>query len=367
MRLEGASAASPSLPRVAERCVAHLDMDAFYVSVELRRRPELRGLPVIVAGIGPRSVVTTASYEARKFGVGSAIPAARARRLCPHGVFLAPDFPYYREASREVMAIVRSHVETVEVVGLDEAYLELTGLPAPHAAMRRVRTEIELGTGLSCSIGIGPSKLVAKVASDAEKPRGFVVLTREQACARFAAAPCGLVPGIGPRTIERLRAIGIDTLGKLTTAPAEDLATKLGSRLAAELQRRARFEDDAPVTEERKVLSESRELTFDRDIADAAELERVLARLVDRLCAALLDQQRCGRTVGIKVRLDDFSTHTRARTLPEPVASVQRVGPVALELLRRFAPWRPVRLLGVRVAGLGPATGSADQQLRLAV
>src|SRR5438552_10389599 len=120
------------------RCVAHLDMDAFYVSVELRRWPELRGLPVIVAGSGPRAVVTTASYEARRFGVGSAMPAARARRLCPHGVYLPPDFAYYREASREVMSIVRAHVEAVEVVGLDEAYLELTGLPAPHAAMRRL-------------------------------------------------------------------------------------------------------------------------------------------------------------------------------------------------------------------------------------
>src|ERR1700716_2902375 len=122
------------------RCIAHLDMDAFYVSVELRRRPELKGLPVIVAGTGPRAVVTTASYEARRFGVGSAMPAARARRLCPRGIFLPPDFPYYREASAEVMSIVRAHVETVEVIGLDEAYLELTGLPAPRASMRRVST-----------------------------------------------------------------------------------------------------------------------------------------------------------------------------------------------------------------------------------
>src|SRR5215468_10430335 len=130
-----------------ERCIAHLDMDAFYVSVELRRRPELRGLPVIVSGSGPRAVVTTASYEARRFGVGSAIPASRARRLCPDGVYLTPDFAYYREASREVMELVRAHVETVEVIGLDEAYLDLTGLPAPRAAMRRIQHEIEAATG----------------------------------------------------------------------------------------------------------------------------------------------------------------------------------------------------------------------------
>jgi|SRR5579884_499181 len=352
---------------MADRSVAHLDMDAFYVSVELRRRPELRGRPVIVAGSGPRSVVTTASYEARRFGVGSAVPAARARRLCPQGVFLAPDFAYYRQASREVMSIVRSRVPTVEAVGLDEAYLELTGMPkAPETVMRELRAEIERVTQLRCSIGIGPNKLVAKVASDAEKPRGFVVLSSAEARARFAGSPCGLVPGIGPRTAERLRALGIDTLGKLAGAPVEQLAVRFGARLGAELVRRARFEDEAPVTEQRKVVSESRELTFDRDIADLRELERVMTALVARLCAALAEQRRAGRTIGIKVRLDDFSTHTRARTVPQPVASPDRVGPVALELLKQFAPRRPVRLLGVRVAGLEQQAGEA-QQLALAL
>jgi DNA polymerase-4 len=348
-----------------DRRVAHLDMDAFYVSVELRRRPELRGRAVMVAGSGPRSVVTTASYEARRFGVGSAMPAARARRLCPDATFLEPDFAYYRAASAEVMAIVRAHVEAVEVIGLDEAYLELTGLPAPHAQMRRVAARILAETGLACSVGIGPSKLVAKVASDAEKPRGFVVLTREQACARFAGSPPGLIPGIGPKTVERLRALGIDTLAKLAETPAEKLSGAFGARLAGELRRRARFEDDAPVTEERKVVSESREVTFDRDIADPAELESALERLVGRLCRGLEEQQRRGRTIGIKVRLDDFSTHTRSRTLSHAVDSEDRVGPVALDLLRRFAAPRPVRLLGVRVAGLEPASVRAESQLAL--
>jgi len=344
------------------RVVAALDMDAFYVSVELRRRPELRGLPVIVAGSGLRAVVTTASYEARRFGVGSAMPAARARRLCPDGIFLAPDFSYYREASREVMAILRAQVEHVEVVGLDEAYLELTGLPAPHAAMRRVVAEISRVTGLSASVGIGPSKLIAKVASDAEKPRGFVVLTREQACERFANAPPGLVPGIGPKTAERLRGMGIETLAALAAAPAERLAASFGPRLGVELQRRARFEDSSAVTQERKVVSESRETTFDYDVSDRTQLESLLSGLVDRLCSALVAQGRRGRTIGIKVRLDDFSTHTRAKTLPEPVSAAERVGPVALDLLRRFDPPRPVRLLGVRVAGLERAP---DYQLTL--
>ena len=349
------------------RCIAHLDMDAFYVSVELRRRPELRGRPVIVAGSGPRAVVTTASYEARRFGVGSAMPAARARRLCPDGVYLPPDFPYYRAASTEVMELVRAAAPRMELIGLDEAYLDLSGMPAPKAQMRGLARAIEQRTGLVCSIGIGPNKLVAKVASDAEKPCGFVVLSREQAVQRFRDAPCGLIPGIGPKTAERLRSCGLDTLGKLASAPAPTLARRFGPRLGAALQARARFEDDGPVTQERKVVSESRETTFDRDITDPAELEAVLAQLVDTLCTGLAGQGRRGRTIGIKVRLSDFSTHTRARTLAEPVGSPDRVGPVALDLLRRFAAPRPVRLLGVRVAGLELGAADAVTQLTLSV
>ncbi len=349
------------------RCVAHLDMDAFYVSVELRRRPQLRGAPVVVSGSGPRAVVTTASYEARRYGVGSAIPAARARRLCPHATFLEPDFDYYRAASREVMAIVREHVERVEVVGLDEAYLELTGLPAPKAGMRRLRAEIERVTGLTSSVGIGPNKLVAKVASDAEKPGGFVVLSREQACVRFADAPCGMIPGIGERTVQRLAALGIRTVGQLAAADSAALATGgFGGRIPEHLSALARFEHEGAVTEERKVASESRETTFDADVADAGELERKLSRLTAELCDALERRHLQGRTIGIKVRLDDFSTHTRARTLAAPVRAAAHVEPVALELLRRFAASRPVRLLGVRVAGLEPV-GEAMAQLSLNV
>src|SRR3954454_7917935 len=173
--------------------IAHLDMDAFYVSVELLRRPALRGRAVVVAGTGPRAVVTTASYEARRFGVGSAMPASRARRLCPDAIFLPPDFAYYREASARVWEIVRAHVERVERLGLDEGYLDLSGLVAPRAAMRRLVEAIRVQTGLGALVGIGPNKLVVKVASDAEKPRGFVVLSREEASERFGEASPVLV------------------------------------------------------------------------------------------------------------------------------------------------------------------------------
>jgi DNA polymerase IV len=347
------SVASTSAERT-KPCIAHLDADAFYVSVELNRRPELRGLPVVVSGTGPRAVVTTASYEARRFGVGSAMPAARARRLCPQAVFIPPDGAHYREVSKRLMGIVRSHVEHVEVVGLDEAYLDLSGLHSPRAAMRRILVDIEAATDLVCSVGIGPNKLVAKVASDAEKPAGFVVLTREQACERFVEASPGLIPGIGPKTVARLEAIGLRTLRDLACAPEQILVERFGPNQGRELRRRARFEHDGKVSEERKVVSESRERTFDYDIHDAARLRAALAQMAVELCESLSAHDNHGRTVGIKIRLDDFSTVTRARTLPAPTCDAEEVKRVALTLLEEYSPPRPVRLLGVRVAGLVP-------------
>ena len=339
--------------------VAHLDADAFYVSIELRRHPELRGRPVIVAGSGPRAVVTTASYEARRYGVGSAMPASRARRLCPDAVVLAPDFATYRAASKQVMDLVRAHVERVEVVGLDEAYLDVGGLFSPRTAMRRLIAEIKAATQLTCSVGIGPNKLVAKVASDAEKPAGFVVLTREQACARFASSPPGLVPGIGPKTAARLAEMGLTTLAAVGGAPEQLLVERFGPNLGRELRRRARFEHDGEIGAARKVVSESRERTFDTDVGDPAQMREQLSLMAEELCAGLAAHGRRGRTIGIKVRLDDWTTITRAHTVAEPTCDVQLVSEVALRLLREYAPARPVRLLGVRVAGLGPGPTSA--------
>jgi DNA polymerase IV len=339
--------------------VAHLDADAFYVSIELTRHPELRGRPVVVSGSGPRAVVTTASYEARKYGVGSAMPAARARRLCPQAVFLPPDFPTYRAVSREVMDLVRAHVERVEVVGLDEAYLDLEGLHSPRAAMRRLIEQIRRATQLTCSVGIGPNKLVAKVASDAEKPAGFVMLTREQACARFGSSPPGLVPGIGPKTAARLAELGLDTLAALSAAPEDVLVQRFGPNHGRELKRRARFESDGVVGAERKVVSESRERTFDHDVRDFAQLTESLAAMTRTLCDSLAARGRRGRTIGIKVRLDDWTTVTRACSLPEAVCDYDTVYGVALTLLRKYAPERPVRLLGVRVAGLADGTSAS--------
>jgi len=331
--------------------IAHLDLDAFYANVELRRRPELKGLPLIVAGSGPRAVVTTASYEARRFGVGSAMPAARARRLCPDAVVIPPDFTAYREVSRAVMAILRAHVERVEQLGLDEAYLDLSGLHSPKAAMRRLVEDIRANTGMSASVGIGPNRLVAKVASDAEKPSGFVVLTREQACARFAQAAPGLLPGIGPKTAERLLVLGITTLAQLGAADEQALVAAFGPRQGPWLRERGQFIGSDEVEPVREAVSESRETTFDHDITDVARLEEILAQLGGELCTGLRRHRRRGRTIAIKVRLDDWTTVTRARTIARPTDDPERVVGVALELLREYAPARPVRLLGVRVAG----------------
>ncbi|MGH2764207.1 MAG: DNA polymerase IV [Thermoleophilaceae bacterium] len=345
--------------------IAHVDMDAFYVSVELQRRPELEGKPVVVAGSGPRAVVTTASYEARRYGIFSATPAERARRLCPQAVFIPPDFDAYRARSREVMAVLEEHVERVEVVGLDEAYLDLTGFERHRAAARQVKAAVVERTGLGCSIGIGPSKLVAKVASDAEKPDGFLELSAHEARERFAPAKPGLVPGIGPKTAERLERQGIATLGELGATSDERLSEWFGRRLGPWLGRLARFEDDRGIQTVRVAKSESRETTFDRDLRGLAELEPQLHRLTEQLCATLARQERRGRTIGIKVRYADFSTVTRARSLAAPVGDLDTVWRVAAELLRRLDPPQPVRLIGVRVAGLDEDAAAASRQDQL--
>jgi DNA polymerase-4 len=336
------------------RTIAHLDMDAFYASVELRRRPELRGKPVVVCGSGPRAVVTTASYEARQLaGIGSAMPAAVARRRLPDAVFIRPDFDAYRAASREVMAIVRSHAETVQVMGLDEAYLDLSGLYSPKATMRRISSEIRERTGLTCSVGLAENRLLAKIASELAKPAGLVVLGREEALERFAASSPGILPGIGPKTVERLARSGIRTIAQLRDSEVEDLQASFGPRNGVWLARRARFEDDSAVAVSREAKSQSVESTFDTDVSDQVRMEGVLAEQAVELSRRLRAKGLAGRTVRIKVRLDDWTTVTRARSLERPVDDGATIGAVATELLRAYSPPRPVRLLGVGVAGLG--------------
>ena len=348
-------------------------MDAFYASVELRRRPELKGKPVVVCGSGPRAVVTTASYEARKLaGIRSAMPAAVARRRLPDAVYLQPDFTAYREASREVMAILRRNAETVEVVGLDEAYVDLTGLFSPKATMRRIAAEIRTETGLGCSVGISQNRLLAKITSELGKPGGLVVLSRAEALERFAGESPGMIPGIGPKSVAKLERLGIRTLAELRSRDVEALVEAFGPRSGRWLQARARFEDETPIVTSHETKSQSTEITFDVDVAEMSELEASITSLAEELCRRLRTRDLEGRTIGIKVRLDDWTNASRSHTVEEPTNDPAIVTPVALDLLRAYAPPRPVRLLGVRLAGFDneahtdPEPSSAQMQLGLA-
>src|SRR3954465_3001411 len=347
-----ASGALPTLRGLeAKRVIAHLDCDAFYATVELIRRPELRGKPLIVAGSGPRSVVTTASYEARTFGVGSAMPASHARRLCPTAIVIPPDFTAYREKSREVWALVRSRLDAMQSMGLDEAYADLSGVEKPLRVLRELVEQVRKDTGIQISVGVGPSRLVAKCCSDLGKPAGFVAMGREEACIRFAPAPTRRLPGIGPKTAERLAELGYATVGQLQEADEAQLAQRFGDRWARYLKSRASFHDDSPVeTEGGAAKSVSTERTFDEDIVSHDELETILRTLSKELCEGLQRKSRQGRTVAIKVRLADWTTVTRARTLPDATHDTGVVSGTALELLRAYAPAQPVRLLGVRLA-----------------
>lgn len=355
--------------------IAHIDADAFHASVHLLEDPSLAGKPVVVAGTGPRSIVTTASYEARRYGIGSAQPASQARRLCPHAVFLRPNFDLYRSYSRRAMAIVEQVVANVEPLSLDEAYLDITDLERPVRAMRELVARIERETGLAYSVGIGPNKLCAKVLSDHRKPRAFNVASREQCRELFADHAPRLIPGIGPKTAASLEAMGITTVRALREHSTADLAAAFGERRAQELQARARFEHDGLVQRDRELKSTSEETTFDVDVADLDELELRLRELATDLCGQLQRRGLRGRTIGIKVRLADFTTVTRARTLPAHVNDVATVAGIAAQLLGDYDPPQPVRLLGVRIAAFdhGDPGDRSDQletqhgQLRLPI
>lgn len=364
----------PGAPAPAEtprRVIAHLDVDAFYAAVELLSRPDLRGRPVVVSGTGPRAVVTTASYEARRYGIDSAMPAARARALCPHAVFLPPNFEAYRDKSREVWELVRERLDHVQQVGIDEAYADVTAIPRPLPLLRELVADVRNRTGMTVSVGVGPSRLVAKTVSAAYKPAAFVALSREQACEKFAGAPVRILQGVGPKTADRLAALGIATVGELQNTSEQRLTERFGARLGAELKARSLFHDNSPVETVRVAKSRSSETTFPQDVADPHELERTLTDLAQRLCEHLRRREVKGRTVAIKVRLDDWTTITRARTISAHTNDPAAVTEIALELLRTYAPQRPVRLLGVRVAAFEdedpPRPRSPTRQLALPV
>jgi DNA polymerase IV len=340
-------------------------MDAFYVSIELLRHPELRGRPVIVAGStdpNSRGVVMTASYEARRFGVHSALPLVTARRRCPQAVVLRSDMELYRRGSKRVMEVLRRFSDRVEVAGLDEAYLDLSDSPAPKTRARQLKGEVREATRLVCSVGLAPNKLLAKIASDLDKPDGFRVLRSDEMLAAVGDRPASLIPGVGPKTAERLAAVGVRTVAELAAASDELLAGALGPNHGPALRALANGRDERPVTTGRAPKSESTETTFARDIDDIDELRDHLERLTGSLCERLGRGGYAGRTVTLKIRLAPFRTFTRSRTLPSPTADRALVGATARELLERFERDAPVRLLGVGVAGLVRDERAADEE-----
>ncbi len=341
--------------------ILHVDMDAFYASVEVRRRPELRGQPVVVGGSGPRGVVSSASYEARAFGVRSAMPGGQAKRLCPTAIFLPVDMPAYLEASAAVMAVFHDVTPLVEQLSVDEAFLDVSGarrlLGSPRSIAGELRARIRRELELPCSVGVAGTKFMAKLASTRAKPDGMLVVSPGRAIEFLHPLPIEALWGVGDRTAEALRQLGLRTVGDVAQAPAGMLRQAVGEAGTAHLRALAWARDPRRVQTERVEKSVSAETTFDVDIADADVLRRTLLALANRVGGRLRAAGHAGRTVAIKVRLSDFQTLSRSRTLPRATDVAHEIFDTAWSLFRALAPGDRIRLLGVRVESL---TGSDE-------
>jgi len=338
--------------------ILHLDLDAFFCAVEQLHKPSLRGKPVIVGGIGRRGVVATASYEARVFGVGSAMPVAQARRLCPNAAYLWPRFAAYRAASEVVMGLLREQTPLVEQVSVDEAYLDLTPVhPDIDVAgvtelAERLRAAVHELSGLTASMGVGTSKLIAKIGSELHKPDGLTVIAPGDEANTLAPMPIRRLPGVGPATQTRLRRRGISTIGDLARTSTADVIEALGQAHGSALHQYAQGIDHRAVVPERDAKSVSAEETFPTDLTARRELTEHLRRLAGRVTARLDKEGVSGRTVTLKLRRYDFSTLTRSTTLDQPTAAASTIVAAAVQLLAAIDTSDGVRLLGVGVSGL---------------
>ena len=319
------------------RKILHIDMDAFYASVEQRDDPSLRGRPVVVAWRGARSVVCAASYEARRYGVRSAMPALRAERLCPDAVFVPPDFPRYKAVSRQVRAIFQMHTDLVEPLSLDEAYLDVTSpkiaSPSATATAQAIRARIREDTGLTASAGVAPNKFIAKIASDWNKPDGIFVVRPAQVEAFLTPLPVGRVPGVGKVMQGKLEQLGVQTVGDLRALPLEALSARFGS-FGASLYRRARGIDDRPVQPDQPVQSISAEDTFAEDLPLEA-LAPHIRRIAEKAWNATRKTERVGHTVVLKLKTAQFRILTRSHTPERPPASFEAFVDIALALQAR--------------------------------
>lgn len=351
-----------------QRRIMHIDMDAFFASVEEVHNPELRGKPLIIGGDrhAKRGVVSTASYAARKFGVHSAMPLSEAIRRCPHGIFMRGNFALYHEASLTVRRVLETITPKVQVASIDEAYLDISGslrlFGGDDAIAARVKEQIRKETGLPCTIAIAANKLVAKVGSDYAKPDGYIAIPSGEEAAFFAPMPLRKLPGIGERTCAALQSLGLYTLGDLASCPLPRLRVRFGEEAALGLKLAASGHSESPVETSRTPKSMSRETTFQTDERDWKRLEQVLHYLAERCAYALREENMLARRVFLKVRYHDFDTHVYNLSLSEPTSvDNQIVGALQTLLPKAQRRGAPVRLIGAGVAMLSPNF----QQMRL--
>src|SRR5499433_3183151 len=320
------------------RKIVHIDMDAFYASVEQRDNPQLRGRPVIVAWRGARSVVCAASYEARKFGVRSAMPAVRAERLCPHAIFLPPNFPRYRAVSRQVREIFKRHTDLIEPLSLDEAYLDVsenkTGLSTATQVARAIREQIRMELSLTASAGVAPNKFLAKIASDWKKPDGLFVIQPDEIDSFLLPMPVGRLPGVGTVTEAKLKQLEVQTIADLRRMDVATLEGRFG-RNGVRLFELARGIDNSEVIPDRPTKSISAEDTFERDVL-LTEMEPMIRKLAEHTWAASRKESRIARTVVLKLKTSEFKILTRSHTPPSPPSSCEELTSVALSLRKRI-------------------------------
>ena len=346
-----------TMTRPSVRTILHVDLDAFFAAVEQRDRPDLRGRPVVV-GIGERGVVSAASYEARAFGIHSAMPIRQARLLCPDAVFLPVDGRRYSSVSRQVMAILRRFTPQVEPISIDEAFLDVSASRAlfgdgPTIA-RRIKDSVSAELQLTASVGVATTKLVAKIASDLQKPDGLVVVPPGDEATFLAPLPISRLWGVGPKSAAALRDFGVSTIGDLAALPEDALVRRFGKH-GASLHARARGLDSDPVTDPEAAKSIGHEHTLDRDTSDPEAIESILLAMADGVSGRLRSAGVRGSTVSVKIRDASFTTITRQRTLDAPTDMTEPIWRTAVELARPEVAGKRIRLLGVTMSGLGAA------------
>jgi DNA polymerase-4 len=342
------------------RRILHIDMDAFFSAVEQERHPELVGKPVVVGGGGDptqRGVVSTASYEARKFGIHSAMPLRTAYKLCPDAVFLPVDYEEYLRVSEKVKEILREFSPVVEDVGIDEAFLDISAVDKPSEEISgEIKKRIKDETDLTSSIGIAPNKLLAKMASDMQKPDGLTIITEDDIRSRIWPLPVRKLWGIGPKTEAYLKDLGIKTIGELAALSLERLIEEFGQSYGNYLYEASRGIDESPLVTHWEPKSISRETTFQKDLDNWQVIAKTLAGLTKDVVNSMGEEGYLGRTVTVKVRFSDFKTYTRAKTLAESTDSLEEIRRAAFDCLSRFELKKKVRLIGMRMGNLTPKT-----------